>query len=487
MNNNILQLSPQPIWKNFSALNAVPRPSKKEERIVAFMVNFGKQLGLDTQIDPVGNVIIKKPATKGMENRKTVVLQSHLDMVHQKNNDTDFDFDKQGIKMIIDGDWVKAEGTTLGADNGLGVAAIMSILESDTIVHPALEALFTIDEETGMTGAKGLKSGYLSGEILLNLDTENDDEIDIGCAGGIDVAATKKYNQINPKDNTTAVKIVLKGLSGGHSGMDIHKGRGNANKILARLLFSLQEFDFQIAEFSGGNLRNAIPREGSVIIVVATEKIVDLKAAVAQFSEIIISEQKKVDPNLNIQIKPVELPTAVMEQKTQSAFIRTLYAAHNGVYKMSLDILGLVETSNNIAIVRASQGSILIDCLTRSSVDSTKYALANNLKSAFELGDFDVKFSGAYPGWKPNAESPILNVLTNLYEKIFDKKAKVVACHAGLECGILGINYPNMDMISFGPTIQGAHSPDERANIISTQKFWKFLLEILKETPIKVS
>lgn len=487
MNNKILQLEPQPIWRNFSALNAVPRPSKKEERVATFMLNFGKQLGLDTQIDQIGNVIIKKPATKGMENRKTVVLQSHLDMVHQKNNDTDFDFDKQGIKMIIDGDWVRAEGTTLGADNGIGVAAIMSILESDTIAHPSLEALFTIDEETGMTGAKGLKAGYLSGEILLNLDTEDDNEIDIGCAGGIDITATKKYNQVKIGSNVSALKLILKGLRGGHSGMDIHKGRGNANKLLARLLFSLQEFGFQIAEFSGGSLRNAIPREGFVVIVLPTEKVEAFKNDLSNYVNQIKDEQKKVDPNFEVLTKSVALPELVMEQKAQNAFIRTLYAAHNAVYKMSLDISDLVETSNNVAIVKAAEGSILIDCLTRSSVESTKYALANHLKATFELGNFEVKFSGAYPGWKPNTDSPLLKVLSDLYENIFDKKANVMACHAGLECGIIGFNYPNMDMISFGPTIQGAHSPDERVNIISTQKFWKFLLKILKEIPIKTT
>ncbi len=485
MNNDLLNLSPQSLWKNFSALNAVPRPSKKETRVIAFIANFGKNLHLDTQIDSVGNVIIKKPATKGMENRKAVVLQSHLDMVHQKNSDTNFDFDTEGIKMFIDGDWVKAKGTTLGADNGIGVAAIMSILESDTIAHPSLEALFTIDEETGMTGAKGLKAGYLSGEILLNLDNENDEEIDIGCAGGIDISASLAYNQIPINNNQTALKITLKGLRGGHSGMDIHRGRGNANKLLARLLFSLQEFGFQIAEFSGGSLRNAIPRESFVVIVLPTEKVDTFKNDLSNYVSQIKDEQKKVDPNFEVLTKNVALPQFGMEQKVQNAFINTLYAAFNGVYKMSLDVSGLVETSNNVAVVNAADGTVLIDCLTRSSVESTKYALANHLKATFVLGGFDVKFSGAYPGWKPNPDSPILKVLSDLYEKIFAKKADVMACHAGLECGILGFNYPNMDMISFGPTIQGAHSPDECVNIISTQKFWKFLLEILRETPLK--
>jgi len=485
MNFPILSLEPKAIWKNFLALNAVPRPSKKEEKVRAFMVAFGQKLNLETIVDPIGNVIIKKPATAGMDNRKKVVLQSHLDMVHQKNNDTVFDFDTEGIKMYVDGDWVTAEGTTLGADNGLGVAAIMSILESDTIVHSALEALFTIDEETGMTGAKGLQAGYLSGDILLNLDTEDDEEIDIGCAGGIDVTATKAYQQIKPEGNVSAFKIILNGLNGGHSGMDIHKGLGNANKLLDRLLFNLQDFDLQIASFKGGSLRNAIPREGTVAVVLPTTKVEAFRTVINNQKIILKQEFNSVDANLNLFVTPIDLPEFVMDKTDQISFINSLYAAHNGVYKMSLDVEGLVETSNNIAKVVLANGKIKINCLTRSSVESTKLDLANKLKAAFDLGGFEVKFAGSYPGWKPNPNSPILKILTDLYEKIFDKTPEVAACHAGLECGILGTNYPEIDMISFGPTIQGAHSPDERASISSTQKFWHFLLEILKDIPVK--
>jgi len=483
MNTDLLNLKPKAIWKNFAALNAIPRPSKKESKVIKFISDFGKNLGLNTQIDPIGNVIIKKPATAGMENKKTVVLQSHLDMVHQKNNDTVFDFETEGIKMYIDDDWVTAKGTTLGADNGIGVAAIMSILESNSIKHPGIEALFTIDEETGMTGAKGLQAGYLSGEILLNLDTEDDQEIDIGCAGGIDVTATKKYQQIKPERNVTAFKIVLNGLNGGHSGMDINKGLGNANKLLIRLLYTLQDFDLGIARFTGGSLRNAIPREAFVEIIVPNSKIEAFKMALNKQTEIFKKEFKKVDSNLNISVKTINIPLFIMVKTDQISFIKSLYAAHNGVYKMSLDVEGLVETSNNVAKVIANNGSIKIDCLTRSSVETSKIDLANELKTTFESGGFDVKFAGSYPGWQPNPNSPILKVLTNLYEKTFDKTPNVVACHAGLECGILGTNYPDMDMISFGPTITGAHSPDERASISSTQKFWHFLKEILKEIP----
>ncbi|MCF6213696.1 MAG: aminoacyl-histidine dipeptidase [Flavobacteriaceae bacterium] len=483
--NNILHLEPKEIWKNFSALNAVPRPSKKEERVIAFMVNFGKELGLDTHVDAIGNVIIKKAATKGMANRKTVVLQSHLDMVHQKNNDTNFNFDTQGIKMLVDGDWLKADGTTLGADNGLGVAAIMSVLESDTISHPNIEALFTIDEETGMTGAKGLQAGYLNGEILLNLDTEEDDEIDIGCAGGIDISIAKSYTLTKTEANTSALKITLSGLNGGHSGMDIHKGLGNANKLMNRLLYNLQDFNFNIATINGGSLRNAIPRESTATLVLPAAKLDGFVKEVVKQNAVFSEEFNKIDPLLTITAEPVSLPNFVMDAVSQKLLLQSLYAAHNGVYKLSLDFEDLVETSNNIAKVVVKDGQIKIDCLTRSSVESTKYDLANKLKATFELGGFDVKFSGSYPGWQPNPDSPILKVLVDLYKKTFNEDPKIEACHAGLECGILGINYPNMDMISFGPTIQGAHSPDERASISSTQKFWRFLLEILKEIPVK--
>ncbi len=485
MNTDLLNLKPKAIWKNFVALNAIPRPSKKESKVIKFISDFGGNLGLNTHVDHIGNVIIKKPATAGMENKKTVVLQSHLDMVHQKNNNTVFDFNTEGIKMYINGDWVMAEGTTLGADNGIGVAAIMSVLESNSIVHPAIEALFTIDEETGMTGAKGLQAGYLSGEILLNLDTEDDQEIDIGCAGGIDITATKKYQQIKPNSDVSAFKIILNGLNGGHSGMDINKGLGNANKLLARLLYALQDFDLTIAEFNGGSLRNAIPREGSVDVVIPTLKVKAFKVALNEQAAIFKQEFNKVDSNLNLSIKAINLPAFIMAKADQIDFIKSLYAVHNGVYKMSLDVDGLVEASNNVAKVVVKNGNIKIDCLTRSSVETSKYDLANKLKATFELGGFEVKFAGSYPGWKPNPDSPILKILTNLYEKTFDKTPDVVACHAGLECGILGTNYPNMDMISFGPTIQGAHSPDERASISSTQKFWHFLQEILKGIPVK--
>ena len=486
MNSEIRALEPIAVWNNFANLNAVPRPSKKEERIIAFMVDFGKSLHLETMVDNVGNVIIKKPATSKMKNRKTVVLQSHLDMVHQKNSTTKFDFDSQGIEMKIDGDWVTANGTTLGADNGLGVAAIMGVLASQTIEHPPIEALFTIDEETGMTGAMGLESGLLQGEILLNLDTEEDDEIGMGCAGGIDITAKREYKEIDSSENAIGYAITISGLRGGHSGMDIHKGLGNANKLMNRILYEgMENFDMRIHEINGGSLRNAIPRESSATVVIDKTSTEPFSFEMTILINEILNEYKNLEPNLSIRFSEIELPLKVMEYGAQESFIKSMYATLNGVYRMSPDIENLVETSNNIAKVIVKNGEILVNCLTRSSSESNKIDLANSICAAFELAGFDVVFSGAYPGWLPNVDSEILKILDTLYEKLHGEKAKIAACHAGLECGILGQNYPNMDMVSFGPTILGAHSPDERASISSTQKFWKFLIEILKNIPKK--
>ncbi len=486
MNEAIRNIEPKALWNKFTDLNAVPRASKKEERVIAFMKNFGESLGLETHIDKMGNVIIRKPASPGMEDRKAIVMQSHLDMVHQKNNDTHFDFETQGIEMYIDGDWVRAKGTTLGADNGLGVATIMAVLESDTIKHPSLEALFTIDEETGMTGAIGLEGGLLKGEILLNLDTEEDDEIGIGCAGGIDVTATRNYTSETPKENSTAYTITVQGLQGGHSGMDIHKGLGNANKLMNRLLFkATEEFGAQIATINGGSLRNAIPRESNAEVVVSNTNKEAFLAEMQLLIQDINTEFKTLEPALKIEIKEATMPEKVMNADAQELLVKSVYAAHNGVFRMSPAITDLVETSNNVARVLVKDGSIHIGCLTRSSVESSKMDLANSLRSTFELMGCEVTLSGDYPGWEPNPDSAILKVLDDIYFRMNGEKANVTACHAGLECGILGQNYPGMDMISFGPTIKGAHSPDERASISSAQKYWKFVLEILENIPKK--
>lgn len=478
----LTQIEPKIVWKNFSALNSVPRPSKKEEKVIDFIKKFGENLGLETSVDEVGNVIIKKDATAGMEDRKPVVLQSHLDMVCQKNNDINFDFENQGIDMRVDGDWVKANGTTLGADNGLGVAAMMSILESEDIPHPALEALFTIDEETGMTGAIGLKPEQLNGEILLNLDTEEDDEIDIGCAGGVDVTATQAYSLVKPEGEI--LKVTIKGLQGGHSGMDIHKGFGNANVLLVRLLFSGVYYnDLQLIDIDGGSLRNAIPRESSAIISVKnSEKFI---ADFNQLKEAILEEYASLEKDLSIDIGSSSSDELAVSIEDSKRIILGLKAAHNGVFRMSPDVENLVEASNNIARVELKNGDLKVLCLTRSSVDSTKIIVAEQLRASFELAGINVEFSGAYPGWKPKPGSEIVKIMEKIYEEKFGSKPYVVACHAGLECGIIGANYPKMEMVSFGPTIRGAHSPDERASISSTQKFWNFLKEILANIPKK--
>lgn len=486
MNEEVRALEPRAIWTHFANLNKVPRPSKKEERVIQFMLAFGRSLGLETFKDRVGNVIIKKPATKGMEERKAVVLQSHLDMVHQKNADTSFDFEKQGIVMFVEGDWVKAKGTTLGADNGMGVAAMMAILAHTSIAHPALEALFTVDEETGMTGAKGLEPGLLEGQILLNLDTEEDDEIDIGCAGGLDITANGLYEELGTPSDTTAYTLVVKGLQGGHSGMDIHRGLGNANKIMNRLLsLGFAQHGIQLGAIEGGGLRNAIPRESSATIVVANRENGNFEGKLARWSGNLKEEFRETDPGLAVTLQPTTLPASVMNPKAQQQLLEAVEIAHNGVYSMSASIEGLVEASNNIARISVGEGTLLIGCLSRSSVDSVKSELAKSLRDVFEGAGYQVSFSGDYPGWSPNPDSAILKIMEARYRALFNNAPRVVACHAGLECGIIGAAYPQMDMISFGPTIRGAHSPDERVQISSVRKFWTLLLDLLEHIPMK--
>lgn len=484
MDTQIRKLQPETVWQCFANLNQVPRASKKEARVIRFMLAFGRSLGLESFSDKVGNVIVRKPGAKSMAHHKPVILQAHLDMVHQKNGETQFDFDNEGIKMFIDGDWVKAKGTTLGADNGLGVAAIMAVLADADMEHPPLEALFTIDEETGMTGAKGLEPGVLKGQILLNLDTEEDDEIDIGCAGGLDVTARGRYEQHPAEMPCTAFTICVKGLQGGHSGMDIHRGLGNANKIMNRILLRVSgQFGLRIAELDGGGLRNAIPRESIAKITVPEPQNLDFEQAVALLFGQIKSELGNKEPELVIRADSTERPKFVMALPQQEHFLRAVADAHDGVYGMSADIPGLVETSNNLAKVSVTGGRITIGCLTRSSVDTMKMELAKGLRTVFEGASLQVEFSGDYPGWSPNAGSEILGLLKSRYNRLFGKEPRVLACHAGLECGIIGATYPGLDMVSFGPTIRGAHSPDERVNIDSVNKFWTLLVDVLASIP----
>jgi len=473
---SVLNLEPKAVWNNFEDLNAVPRGSKKEDRVIAFAKAFGESLNLPTHVDPVGNVIITKPATSGMEDRKTVILQSHLDMVHQKNSDTDFDFDTQGIQMYIDGDWVRARGTTLGADNGMGVAAIMTLLASNDIAHPALEALFTVDEETGMTGAMNLEKGILKGQILLNLDTEDDDEFSVGCAGGIDTNTRMQFDEHAVNDGF-GFKLTVNGLKGGHSGVEINLERGNANKIMNRLMY---KEDIRIVEINGGSLRNAIPRESFATVVASSQSYADdLKQKIADLKAEFAAE----DPWLNVDIEAIALPAKALSAEDSQRICATLYACHSGVFKMSRVIEGLVETSSSLARVIVKDGLFETKSLQRSSLESGKMDVAYTVAAPFVLLGSEIEQGGSYPGWAPNPQSEIMDVMVAKYSEMFGEEVKVNVIHAGLECGLLGVRYPGLDMISFGPTIRGPHSPDERVSIKSVQKFWNFLVEVMKETP----
>ena len=484
--NKLTHLEPMALWKYFEQLNAVPRPSKKEERVRQFMVDFGNKHGLETMVDAIGNVIIKKVASSGMEKAKTVILQSHLDMVHQKNNATIFDFDQQGIDMIVEGDWIRANGTTLGADNGIGVAAIMAVLASDNIKHPALEALFTIDEETGMTGAKELDGSLFRGEILLNLDTEDDDELSVGCAGGIDTNTSYAYQEIAVKSGSHIVEITINGLLGGHSGMDIDKGRGNANKLMARLIWKLaKQVPLQLISFDGGSLRNAIPREAVAVIAVAEGQETLAKDTIHKEIAIFLEEYKAIESFFKISVNTIKTEEKAMSDSDFNNVINCLCSIQNGVFRMSPDIIGLVEASSSLARVIIKNGSFTTQSLQRSSVESTKDEVAMSIRANFELIGATVTQGGDYPGWKPNTDSKILQLMREIYLELFHEEPKVKACHAGLECGILGLHLPSVDMISFGPNIRAAHSPDEKVQLSSVQKFWGFYLKTLAQIPEK--
>jgi dipeptidase D len=486
MTNNLSDLKPNALWKYFEDICSIPHPSKREEKIIQYVSNFGKSLGLETQVDSVGNIVIRKPATSGYENRQTVILQSHLDMVPQKNSDTVHDFGKDPIKAYIDGEWVKAKGTTLGADNGIGAAAAMAVLADKTLEHGNIECLFTIDEETGMTGAFALKEGFLNGDIMLNLDSEDEGELYIGCAGGIDTSATFQYKTVNVVGATSAFKLEVKGLKGGHSGLDIHLGRGNANKIISRIMWQAhKDLQMQISSIDGGSLRNAIPREASALIVVPMENKDNFEKLVAELNKTIKNELKNTEPNLTISLLETQVPENVIDSLVTSKMLAGVYGCPNGVIRMTDDMPGVVETSTNLAIIKSDGEKIEIHTLQRSAVDSAKEDLCNMIRSIFELAGADVVHSGSYPGWKPNMRSPILNTMKKVYHTKYGKTPHVKVIHAGLECGIIGGVFPNLDMISFGPTIRNPHSPDEMVNIETVGLFWGYLTETLKNAPLK--
>jgi dipeptidase D len=487
MSQTIAQLEPKALWQNFSALNSVPRPSKKEEKVQAFMLKFLADLGLDHYQDKAGNIIAQKPATKGMENRRKVTLQAHLDMVCQKNNDTVFDFETQGINMLVEGNWVTADGTTLGADNGMGVAAIMAVLASQDIAHPPLEALFTADEEAGMTGAHNLEPNVLTGEILMNLDTEDDDELSIGCAGGIDNDIHWNYTESEVPSDYRAYQVIVKGLTGGHSGMDIIYCRANANKIMNRLLLHTgHQFGVSISYLNGGGLRNAIPRESEATVVFPQKEESILLEHWQKLADAIAEEFATTDPHLQIEFKALKsLPTKAMAAADFEKFTLAVQSVHNGIGRMSPDVPNLVETSNSVARIKVTDGAMEAKTLTRSDRESGKMDMAYRVAAPFKLIGAEVIHSGSYPGWKLDPNAPMLAMMKDLYQELFEEEPKVIACHAGLECGLLGQHYPNLEMISFGPTIRNPHSPDEKVSIPSVQKFWHYFLAALERIPEK--
>jgi dipeptidase D len=488
MNNEISKLNPVELWENFYQLTRIPRPSHHEEQIRKFLVDFGKGLGLETVQDKSGNVIIRKPATPGMEKCKGVILQGHLDMVPQKNSDKDHDFAKDPIETIIDGEWVRANGTTLGSDNGIGVAAAMAVLASKDLAHGPVEGLFTATEETGMDGAIGLEAGWLKGSILINMDSEDEGELYVGCAGGEDANVKFNYTEVPVPADSIGFKLNVTGLKGGHSGVDIHLGRGNSNKIFFRILKEAYKVcGMRLSSINGGSLRNAIPRETFGIVTVPYATADKLVGLVAGMTNVIKRELSVTEPTIKIELSKTEMPVSLVDEKTQISLTHAIVACPNGVIRMSDTMAGLVETSTNLAIVKSDSEAktISIACLMRSSVDSARAQLGSRMDSVFTLAGAEVKLAGGYPGWKPNMESPILKTMLKIYENKFGRIPEIRAIHAGLECGILGGTYPNWDMISLGPTIRFPHSPDEKVNIESVSKFWDFLIETLKNIPSK--
>ncbi|MCI5917549.1 MAG: aminoacyl-histidine dipeptidase [Bacteroidales bacterium] len=482
----IKNLKPECIWRNFDALTQVPRPSGHLEKVQQYLLDFAKRAGVEAYKDEAENIVMRKPATPGMENRKTTILQAHMDMVPQKDKDSTHDFVNDPIQTYIDGDWVRAKGTTLGADNGLGVAAIMAIMEATDLKHGPLEALITADEETGMFGANALPEGKLEGEILLNLDTEEDDELIIGSAGGVDITATLDYKSVESDKEDVAVKVVIKGLKGGHSGLEICEGRGNANKMMARIVRdAIADDDACLATWHGGNMRNAIPREAEVVLTLPKENKEDLVALVAEYKTIFNDEFKGIENEITVLVEDVDLPAEVVPEEIQDNLVDAIYAAHNGVWRYIPSIPNIVETSSNLAIVDIEGGKAAVKILARSSSESVKEEISRSLESCFNMAGMKVEFSGEYGGWNPNTESELIKVMQGLYKELFNEEPKVQVVHAGLECSIILSKYPGLDICSFGPTLRSPHTPNERAYWPSAAKFWALLTRTLEEIPVK--
>ena len=476
-------LEPKAVWNSFYQLTQIPRPSGKRKEIADFLVNYGHSLGLETLQDEIGNVLIRKPASPGMENHPGAILQAHMDMVPQKNGDKVFDFEKDAIEAYVEdnGQWVTANGTTLGADDGIGVAIAMAILADKNAVHPPLEALFTIDEETGMFGANDLKGGWLQGKYLLNLDNEDEGELCVGCAGGIDTTATFAFQPVEVEKGDIALRIELKGCKGGHSGCDIHLQRANAIKLLVRVLKdAVANYEARLASIDGGSLRNAIPREASAVITIPEESYQDVQDLIDRYEDLYLREFAGVDDGLTLKATEVECPKTELPEEIQDYLIHALTLCPHGVYRMIDERPDIVETSNNLAMVKTEEGKVTCYCLTRSSVESRKAELQSIIQSAFSLAGAEVVFTGGYPGWQPNFHSTLQEKMVETYKREFGEEARVVIIHAGLECGIIGSKYPGMEMIAFGPTIKHPHSPDERVEIASVAKTYQYVQAILK-------
>ncbi|MAT39304.1 MAG: cytosol nonspecific dipeptidase [Ectothiorhodospiraceae bacterium] len=474
-------MQPEPVWRHFYGITQVPRPSKKEEQILKYLKDLLGDMNIEYTEDSAGNMVVKKAASPGYENAPTVLIQGHVDMVCEKNKGTEHDFEKDPIKLIRDGDWITADGTTLGADNGIGVAAGLAVLEAKDLTHGPMEFLFTVDEETGMTGAKELKPGFLNSDIMLNLDSEEDGTLYVGCAGGMDTAGIMHMRREDAPAGFKALEINVGGLKGGHSGLDIHTGRGNAIKMLARTLQIVKNgHGARLNSFIGGSKRNAIPREAEAVVYVPEADVNDIIAHMAKVTEMLLNEISTVEPDLKVTAKEVDADGKVLDDAQFSALINALYACPHGVIKMSADIPGLVETSTNLATVTMDDGKIIVGTSQRSSVESEKQDCTNMVKAVFELAGLKVESGDGYPGWKPNMQSKALKATKDAYKELFGDEPEVTAIHAGLECGLINEVFPNLDIISFGPTIEGAHSPDERLNIPATEKFWTLLTKVLE-------
>jgi len=470
------------LWSNFSDLNAIPRASQKEEQVIRFIKSFGEGLGLETIEDETGNVLIKKPPTTGMESKAAVILQGHLDMVHQKNADTIFDFETQGIDMYVDGDWVKAKGTTLGADNGIGVAAMMSVLADTDLVHPAIEAIFTIDEEVGMTGAMGLKKDFLSGSIMLNLDSEEDHTLTIGCAGGVDVVIQGSYEQEELSDDYVFYQLDMKGLTGGHSGVDIHRGRCNAIKLMCRVLTEVnKEIEVRISSIDGGDRTSAIPRECSASIALKKDLESSLRDQISYWQSLLSEENSLSDPDLSIVLNPIEERSTVLPKHAVEKLLASLNTCPYGIYRMTPGMNNLVQSSNNVGTIKVGKGGMRIACFTRSFIHSERDDLVNVIKNSFASLEVNISEVNPFPGWKPTPNTKTVKSMKEIYEALFGNPPEIFAIHAGLECGILSETYPEVEIVSFGPNVTGAHSPEEALQISSTQKFWKYLTTVLAE------